>query len=133
MFATILLFAQEKGAPDGAPIWASFVPLLLIFLLFYLFLILPAQRRERRQREELFNKLKKNDRVLTSAGIFGVVANIKGEEVTLRIDDTSNARLQVLRSTIVRILTAEDAAKDATGKAGQGAETSVKAGAPPSG
>ncbi len=134
MLNAIILFATkaaEKGAAaEAAPGWIQFAPLLVIAVLFYLLFIVP-QRRERRQREDLFGKLKKSDRVITNAGIFGVVTNIKDEEVTLRIDDTSNARLTVLKSSIARIMTAEDQAKEAAARAASAAAEGVKAGAPP--
>lgn len=123
MLHAFVLFAQDPKQ-ESAPIWVTFLPLIIIFVLFYFLLILPERRRERRQREELNSKLKKNDRVLTTSGIIAVVANIKDEEVTLRIDDT--ARLTVLRSAIARIITAEDQAKESA----KGSEA-VKAGAPP--
>src|SRR5262249_14216965 len=99
---------------EAPPIWATFMPLIIIFALFYFLLILPERRRERRAREDLFSKMKKNDKVITSAGIIAVIANIKDDEVTLRIDDTTNARLTVLKSAIARVLTppSEDKDKD---------------------
>src|SRR5262249_62313496 len=101
--------------------------LMGLFGLFYFLVIMPMKRKERQQREAIFSALKKNDRVLTGAGIIGTVISIKDkeDEVTLRIDDTTNARLTVLKSTIVKIYTKEDA-----GKGGE-SSTAVKAGSPP--
>ncbi len=128
MLYSFLLFAQEKGGqaqPDGLPPWAPFVPLIIIFALFYFLLILPERRRERQRVQNLFSNLKKNDRVVTNAGIIAVVVNIRDEEVDLRIDKETNARMTVVKSTIARILIPEDQ-KEAAG-------TNVKAGAPPAG
>jgi preprotein translocase subunit YajC len=102
MFTALCLLAQKEG--EGPPSWTTFVPLVVMFVLFYFLIILPARRREKQQRNELFTNLKKNDEVLTSAGIIGIVANIKDDEVTLKIDDTSNAKLRVLKSSLVRIM-----------------------------
>ena len=57
--------------------------------------------------------MKKNDEVVTASGIIGIVAIIKEneDEVTLKIDD--NARIRVLKSSIVRIKKKEEPAKDA--------------------
>jgi preprotein translocase subunit YajC len=128
MFYAFVLFAQEQ-AKDGKteqPIWATFLPLLVIIALFYLLFIVP-QRRERRTRDEMMRQLKKNDRVVTNAGIIATVANIKDEEVTLRIDDTSNARLTVLRSSIARILTGDGQTRDTADKTAAGTSTNIKA------
>ena len=110
--ALILADAPAKPeTPEGPGPLGILMPLLLMFVVFYFFMILP-NRRQKQQQEQLLNSLKKNDEVITHAGIIGTVANIKetGEEVTLKIDD--NVRMRVLRSSIVRILTPREPAKD---------------------
>jgi preprotein translocase subunit YajC len=96
----------EEGAP---PIWATFLPLVLIFIVFYVLLILPAQRRERKHKETVLNALKKGDKVLTNAGIIAVVANIKDDEVTLKLEE---GKVRVLKGTISKILGTEEPAKE---------------------
>src|SRR5262245_31083247 len=135
MLYAIVLFAQDaaKEQPQEAPpIWNSpIMPLMLIMVAFIFLIVLPARRRERQQRENLHNALKKNDEVLTSSGMIGIVANIKDNEVTLKVDESSNVRLRFLRSSIVQILPkegtkegAKEGAKDAS------ASTDIRAGAP---
>lgn len=82
--------------------------MVLALAAFWLIVILPQQRSMRTKQQALQKKLdelKKNDRVVTSAGIHGVVVGKSPEAgtITLRIDDASNAKLTVDRSTIVRI------------------------------
>lgn len=74
-------------------------PFLIMGLLFYLMLIRP-QQKEHRRRQELLKALKKNDRVVTSGGIVGVIADISsdGKMVTLKVDDST--RIKFLRSAI---------------------------------
>ena len=62
---------------------------------------------------ELLANLKKNDRVLTAGGILGTVVNHRSdaEYVTLRVDDSSGSRMQILASSIVRVITDEDSDK----------------------
>src|SRR5262245_8004917 len=124
----ILLFAQDapKGQQEAPPIWASpIVPLGLMLVALFVLVILPARRRERAQREAIMNNLKKNDEVVTTSGIIGIVANIKDNEVTLKVDESSNVRLRVLKSSIMHILPKEGV------KDGTTTSTDVKAGAPP--
>lgn len=111
LFALLLLFAQdnpEQITPKGSPLDNFMLPILIIGAMFIFIVVLPAQqRREKKQRESLLANLKKNDEVVTAAGIIGVVTNIKegADEVTLRIDD--NAKMRVLKSTIVKIIPRE--------------------------
>jgi preprotein translocase subunit YajC len=111
MLFSLLLFADDQG---GAPGFAPFIPIALMFLALWLVVILPAQRRDRRQREALMTGLKKNDKVLTQGGIIGVVAQIKDkeDEVTLKVDESSNTRLRVLKSSIIKIYGPEEVARD---------------------
>lgn len=79
--------------------------LLLAMLVMYLLIFLPAQRANRksqREQQELLANLKKNDRVVTSFGVHGVISNIQTESgtVTIRVDESTNAKLTVNRETI---------------------------------
>ena len=107
LYALMVLLADDvpKGPVDPTPLWYQFLLPAVLMGLFVFLIILPAQRREKKQRETIFSALKKNDEVITSAGIIGVVVSIKdnADEVTLKIDD-NNARLRVLKSSIVRIV-----------------------------
>ncbi|MBI4566084.1 MAG: preprotein translocase subunit YajC [Planctomycetes bacterium] len=90
-----------KGAsPAGPSLFASIFPFIIIFVLFYFILIRP-QRRQQKERERMIATLKKNDRVLTSGGIYGIVDRIKEHELTLKVDEKSDVRLRVARSAIV--------------------------------
>ena len=105
MFDAMLLLAQAKG--EQPPFWVTFMPIILIVGVFYFLIIMPARRRERQQREMLMNNLKKNDEVITHAGIIGIVANVKKEdgEVTIKVDESSNVKMRILISSIANIRT----------------------------
>jgi preprotein translocase YajC subunit len=79
--------------------------LLVMAMVFYLLLIVPSYRSSKKMQKELDQKLanlKKNDRVVTSFGVHGVVAGINSDSktVTLRIDENTNAKMTVNRETI---------------------------------
>jgi preprotein translocase subunit YajC len=105
------LFAQvpegEKPAPDlMVQIFGN--PILLfgmLFLVFY-FIVMRPHKREQAQRKAMLAGVKKNDRVLTIGGIYGVVTNVQREsdEVTIKVDESTNAKLRVTLSSIARIL-----------------------------
>src|SRR5262245_43189842 len=109
MLAALVLFAEE-GAKNTDPVnpLVQMTPILLIFLALWLIVIMPAQRRERKQKEALFSALKRNDEVLTSSGIIGVIHTIRPEddEVTIRVDD--NCKIRMKKSSIVQILKAKE-------------------------
>jgi preprotein translocase subunit YajC len=104
MFASLLMLAE-----DSAPSWAPALPLIILVPAFFLLVVLPS-RRQAKEQQTMLSALKKKDRVLTSAGIIGVVDSIKEkeDEVSLKIDENSPVRLRVTKSSIVRILTVSD-------------------------
>ena len=77
----------------------------LISLLAYFLLFRPEQERRKKQ-QELFAGLKKNDRVVTSAGIYGTVAAVDrdADRVTLKVDDAGNVKIGVTLASIARVL-----------------------------
>jgi preprotein translocase subunit YajC len=130
MLYALILMAQEEGAkpqPDGGfgglLTGNPLIPMMLIMAAFFFLIILPSQRRQKQEREAISTGLKENDEVVTSAGIIGIVAYIKenADEVALKID--GNARIRVLKSSIVRILK-KDEAKDSAASAA--ANTNIK-------
>lgn len=80
------------------------LPLVVIGIMFYFLLILP-ERKKRKELENLLNSLKKNDPVITSGGVCGVIVNANpgSKYVTVRIDDSNNTKIQVLRSHIAQV------------------------------
>ena len=77
----------------------QFLPFAAIGLFFY-FILLRPQQAEQRRRKELLTALKKNDKVVTTGGMIGTIADISsdGTRITLKVDD--NTRIKFLRSAI---------------------------------
>jgi preprotein translocase subunit YajC len=119
MFAHLLLLLADGTAPGGGtppqgggdPFGGLGImfPMILIFIVGY-FLIMRPMRRQEAERKAMATNLKKNDKVLTAAGIYGTVVSFSEteDEVTVRVDD--NTRLRMLKSSIVRNLSREEEA-----------------------
>ena len=63
------------------------LPIVAMVAIFY-FLIIRPQQKQTKKLAEMRNALKKGDRVVTGGGIHGVITNVKGEIVTVRIADS---------------------------------------------
>lgn len=105
--------AAPAAEPAKAPIdpITSFLasplfPMLVILVLWVL--INPFGRREDKKRKALEESLKKNDRVVTVGGIYGIVANVKtdADEIVLKIDEDKDVKITVTKSSILRNLSA---------------------------
>ena len=84
------------------------MPIVMIGVLFYVLMVLP-EKKKRNEIGRMQEGLKKNDRVVTIGGILGVVVNAPSgsDKVTIRVDETNNTRIDVLRSSISRVLSDE--------------------------
>jgi len=110
MFHLLVLLAEgEQQQRPGEGLF-NMLPLLGLALLFYFFFLRPMRRQDQ-ERKALLQGLKKNDEVLTTSGIYGTVVAISEDkdEITVRVAD--NVRLRMLKSSIARNLTNEEAAK----------------------
>ena len=113
------LLAQLQGAPGGImQFLVQMGPALLIILLLYTFMIAKPQQREQKKREEQLKAIKKNDRVITSGGIFGVVTSVQTDknEVTLRIDDKTDTKMRMQLSSIARVLVSDESSESSSDK-----------------
>jgi preprotein translocase subunit YajC len=109
LFAIHALLAQAEGQPQGSTL-LTFLPLIAIVFVGY-FLLMRPMRRQEKERQALLAALKKNDKVITSGGLIGIVANIKDDEVTLKVDESSNVRLRVTKGSVVRVVREEEPPK----------------------
>ncbi len=95
----------QAPAPGGGLLGLIF-PFVLVIGIMWLLLIRPQRKRER-QRQEMLERVGKNDKVVTVGGIYGTVRWIKDDEVMLLVDESSNTKLRMSRSAISRILREE--------------------------
>jgi preprotein translocase subunit YajC len=99
----ILLAQAQPATPAGAgpnPL-ASFLPIILIFIIMYFVLFRPQMRRQKEQRR-LISSLKTGDRVVTSAGIHGMITNVKEATVTVKVAD--NVKIEMEKSAVTNVL-----------------------------
>ena len=96
--------AQAADRPE-APFALQYLPLIAIAAAAYLLLFRTERERVKKQ-QDLLAAIKKNDRVVTSSGIYGTVANVdrEADRVTLKIDEASNAKITVTLSSLARVL-----------------------------
>jgi len=92
----------DAVAPAPSPI-TQFAPLLFIGVIFYFLLIRP-QRKQRKEQQKLIEGLKAGDKVVTSAGIHGLIASVKERTVMLKVAD--NVRIEVDKASVASVLSA---------------------------
>lgn len=101
-----IAYAQAAPGVGGPGPLITILPFVLIFVIMY-FMVIRPQQKKAKEHQELLSKLKRNDEVMTSGGIYGKVVDLKETVVTLEV--APNVRIRVHRPQIAAVLTAEKA------------------------
>jgi len=101
---------QPGSPPPSSPPPGFFdmfpLPLMVAMFAIVYFLMIRPQSREKKKRQSLLSALKKNDRVVTIGGILGTVTAVRDDEVTLKVDESSNTKITFSKSAIQRVMSA---------------------------
>lgn len=90
------IFALGQSSGQPSPL-VSFLPFVLILAIFYFIILLPMKRRQKKV-EEFQGSLKEGDKIVTTSGIYGVIAKMNEKSVHVQIAD--KVRIQVSRAAI---------------------------------
>lgn len=93
----IILLQQTEGQSPNA--LTSLLPLLLIIVVFYFFMIRPQVKRQK-ELKTYRSSLQKNDKIVTTGGMYGKVTDIKDQTVTVEIAE--NVRIKVDKNAVLK-------------------------------
>ena len=105
-----VLLGQAAASGEGSPLQILFQVLPMVVVAAAAWMLLYKPERDRVQRQTaMIAALKKNDRVVTSGGMYGTVANVdrEADRVTLKVDDAGAVKIAVTVASIARVLDAE--------------------------
>ncbi|MBO22021.1 MAG: preprotein translocase subunit YajC [Rhodospirillaceae bacterium] len=114
-------YAQAGG---GGDVFASFLPIILIFVVFYFLLIRPQQKKMKQHRAML-GQVKRGDRVLTGGGIIGTVTKVKEETEEVTVEIADGVKVDILRGTISDVFTSTPATSGGGQSTAKGGPTIV--------
>ena len=97
----IAILAQGQPNGSSTKMW---IGLLLMIVVFY-GMIAWGSHKDKKRRKDMLGAVKKNDRVMTIGGIIGTVVTVSDTEVTLKVDESANVKITVVRSAIQKVLT----------------------------
>jgi preprotein translocase subunit YajC len=98
------LIAQAAPAPGGGTFQLLFFGFLIAAMYF---LMIAPQRKKQKQHEEMLKSIKSGDQVLTSAGIFGTITNVKDDRFIVRISDET--KIELAKGFIQSVVTKPEA------------------------
>ncbi len=96
-----LLAQAAPGAPGQPPALFQFLPLIIIAVLFYFLLIRPQQKKQK-DHQKLIAAVKTGDKVVTNAGIHGIVANVKESTLLLKVAD--NVKIEMDKAAVAAVV-----------------------------
>jgi len=103
MALAAVLFWQAGGSGGLGGMLVLFVPMIAIMY----FLVFLPQQRQRKKMQEMHAALKNGDKVITTAGIYGVISGIDGDTIILKIAD--NVKIRIARAAIGQVEATDDA------------------------
>ena len=99
-----IAYAMGQGgaaATGGSGGFASFIPLILMFVIFYFLLIRPQQKKTK-EHKNMIDNLKTGDRIITSGGLHGRITGVA--EGTLTVEIAEKVRVKVNRGSVSAIM-----------------------------
>jgi preprotein translocase subunit YajC len=101
----LLLAEEPPGGINGLIPFMWLIPVIIL----YVFLIQRPQRNQQKQQDLMLKNIKKNDRVITTSGIYGVVTNVQSDadEVTIKVDESNNTKLRMTLSAVARVVASD--------------------------
>ena len=112
-FTDLLFLAEAAPAPaagaEQPPMYMMLIQFIPIIVIFYFLLIRPQQKRQK-EHQKLISGVKSGDRIVTNAGIHGIVANVKDKTVVVKVAD--NVKLEFDRGAIATIKASSDEAEE---------------------
>ena len=100
----LFLVAQTQPASPSSFGPAMFLALMFAMVVFMMLSSRSRTKREKRERDEMYARMSKNDRVLTIGGVIGTVISVKDDEVIVKVDESTNTKMTFIKSAIQRVL-----------------------------
>ena len=101
-----VLLAMGTPPQSGTPAnpQADLIRMIGTFVVFgaiFYFVLMRPQQKRAKQQAELLKSIKRGDKVVTTAGIIGLVISVKEKSVTIKSDDS---KIEVTKSAVGEIL-----------------------------
>ena len=87
----------EDGPPPPRTLWEAlqaniFIVILIGGLILMMVLSSRSKRKQETQRRQMLSSLKKGDKITTIGGIVGTVVELREDEVTVKVDDSTRMK-----------------------------------------
>src|SRR3984893_1093324 len=98
--------AAPSPAAGGPSSFINLLPFWFFIIVIMYFVMVRPQRKRQQEQQRLVSSLKTGDRVVTNAGIHGLIANVKETTVIVKVAD--NVKIEMEKSAIANVLKASE-------------------------
>ena len=101
--------ADQQEVPPKGPGNSFMLIMVMMFVVLY-FVMFRGPKKKQQQQKQMLAAIKKNDRIRTIGGIYGTVVEVRDDELVIKIDETNNTKLRIVRSAIGKVMAEDDEA-----------------------
>jgi len=102
---TLQILAEGETTGGRPPTMWDMLPMFAMMAMIFYFLLFRPQGKERKRREAMLSAIKKNDKVVTAGGIIGTVTSTRDDEITLKVDESTNTKITFSSAAIQKVVT----------------------------
>ena len=107
---------KVKNDKPGSPCFGSLMDKNFLFLMLAMFAIMyfvmiRPQKKKQQEQKKMLQEVGKGTRIRTIGGIIGTIVSEQEDEVVIKIDETTNTKMRIVRSAIGKVLTEEEEPK----------------------
>ncbi len=99
--ALMTISDQAQGGAGQGNFMTALIPFILVFVIFYLLIIMPSRKKQKKH-QQMVEKLKAGDKIVTSGGIYGTVMGTKEDRIEVKI--SSNVKIDITKNSVAAIL-----------------------------
>ena len=92
--STLNIFLEQPGNP-----MQNIILMVMMVVVFYFFMIRP-QAKKAKQQKQLINNIQKGDKIVTIAGIHGIVNKINDDNTTINLEVSPGSYIKIEKSAI---------------------------------
>lgn len=96
------IIVLQAASPD---VLIQFAPILIIGIIFYLLIFMPMRKKQKKL-DAMIAALKNGDKIITSSGIYGVVAGVKERTFILKIAD--QVKIEIAKNAVTGLQSPEE-------------------------
>ena len=104
---------DKPGSPCASSLMdKNFLFLMLAMFAIMYFVMIRPQKKKQQEQKKMLQEVGKGTRIRTIGGIIGTIVNEQDDEVVIKIDETTNTKMRIVRSAIGKVLTEEEETRE---------------------